>query len=51
MTVDEAAKKLGVTRWAIYKAIKRGNELGKVFTYRAGDGYFVYAKDLKRFLK
>ena len=51
MTVEEVAKKMGRTKWAIYKAIKRGSGVGRAFTRRAGDGWFAYAKDVKKFLK
>jgi len=51
MTVEEVAKKMGRTKWAIYKAIKRGAGVGTIFTRRAGAGWFAYAKDVKRFMK
>ena len=51
MTVDQVANKLGRTKWAIYKAIQRRSGVGKVFERRAGDGWFAYARDVKRFVK
>lgn len=47
MTVIEAAQKLGKSKWAIYKMIKEKRGIGSKFEYRAGDGWFIYAKDLK----
>jgi len=51
MTVEEVAKKMGRTKWAIYKAIKRGVGVGQAFTRRAGEGWFAYAKDVRPYLK
>lgn len=51
MTVDQVAKKLNRTKWAIYKMIKDKRGVGEVFERRAGDGWFAYAKDVKRFVK
>ena len=47
MTVEEAAQRLGRTKWAIYKMIKERRGIGSKFSYRAGDGWFIYAKDVK----
>ena len=46
MTILEAAKKLGLTKWAIYKQIKNGNGIGPK-CFRKGKGWFVHARDVK----
>ena len=47
MTVKEAAEKLDLTVFAIYKQIKQKRGVGKKFEYRAGKGWFIYARDVK----
>lgn len=47
MTVKQAAEKLGISHWSIYKMIKDKRGIGKKFEYRQGDGWFIYAKDVK----
>ena len=46
MTVKETAKKLNLTIYAIYKMIKEKRGVGAKFEYRAGDGWFIYARDV-----
>jgi excisionase family DNA binding protein len=47
LTVEEAARKLGKSKWAIYKMIKEKRGIGPKFVYRVGDGWFIYAKDVR----
>lgn len=47
MTVKETAERLNLTIHAIYKMIKEKRGVGAKFEYRAGKGWFVYAKDVK----
>ena len=46
MTVEEASKKLGLSKWAIYKQIKKGNGIGPKF-FKKGKAYFIHARDVK----
>lgn len=50
MTVEEAAKRLNRTKWAVYKMIREKRGVGAKFQYKAGKGYFILSKDLRRFL-
>lgn len=46
MTILEAAKKLGVSKWVIYKQIKNKNGVGPKF-YRIGKKWHVDGRNLK----
>jgi hypothetical protein len=48
MTVKEAAERMGVTKWALYKMIKEQRGIGAKFEYRGpAKGYFISAKYVK----
>ncbi len=51
MTVEEVANKINRTKWSVYKAIKQKRGVGLIFERRAGEGWFAYANDVKRFSK
>ena len=46
-TVNDVAKKLGVTPQAIYQQIANRTELGRKFYHVPGKGYRIDAKDLE----
>ena len=48
MNVKEAAKRMGVSHWCIYKQISDERGIGKKFQYRKGKGWFIYAHDVPR---
>ena len=51
MTVKDVAEKMGVSKWAIYKKIERKSGIGAKFFFKGQDGWFIYAKDAKKYLK
>jgi hypothetical protein len=46
MTIIEAAKKLGLTKWAIYKQIKNGNGIGPKF-FKKGKSWVIDGRNVK----
>ena len=47
VTVKEVSTKLGLSPGAVYRMIKEKRGVGAKFEYRQGEGWFIYAKDVK----
>lgn len=48
MTVKECSEKLGLTVFAIYKMIKENRGVGKHFKYKAGAGWQIDGRRVKK---
>ena len=47
MTVEQVAKKLDKSKWAIYKMIHQRRGIGKDFHYEMGKGWIIDGRKVK----